>query len=64
MKKVSFEQLGLVNLSAEETQDINGGAWPKWLKGVTWVDRCQRRWQNTGMYIKKRLLKAGWNSIK
>jgi hypothetical protein len=25
MKKVSFEQLGLVNLSAEETQDINGG---------------------------------------
>jgi hypothetical protein len=25
MKKVSFEQLGLVNLSAEETQEINGG---------------------------------------
>jgi hypothetical protein len=27
MKKVSFEQLGLVNLSAEETQEINGGGY-------------------------------------
>jgi hypothetical protein len=62
MKKVSFEQLGLVNLSMEEFQEINGGAWPKWLKGVTWVTVASEvidHWDEI-----KKGLKEGWDSIK
>jgi hypothetical protein len=63
MKKVSFEQLGLVNLSAEETQEINGGGefstWFKKAGGVGLVVDIIDNWST----IKKSFL-AGWNSLK
>lgn len=62
MKKVSFEQLGLMNLSTEEFQEINGGELPKWLKGVTWVTVASGVIENWDEI--KKGLKEGWNSLK
>ncbi len=62
MKKVSFEQLGLVNLSAEETQEINGGELGPWLKKAGLVGLAYDVIDNWST-IKKGFL-AGWNSLK
>ncbi len=61
MKKVSFEQLGLMNLSTEEFQEINGGELPKWLKSgaVGLAIEVVDNWST----IKKSFL-SGWNSLK
>lgn len=62
MKKVSFEQLGLVNLSTDEFQEINGGAETSWFKkagGLGLVVEIIDNWST----IKKGFL-AGWNSLK
>lgn len=62
MKKVSFEQLGLVNLSTKESLEINGGEWPKWAKGLTWgtvISGVIDNWDEI-----KKGLKDGWDSIK
>ncbi|HLD53029.1 MAG TPA: hypothetical protein VJA82_06990 [Sediminibacterium sp.] len=62
MKKVSFEQLGLVNLSAEETQEINGGEIGTWLKKAGIAGLAYDVIDNWST-IKKGFL-AGWNSLK
>ena len=62
MKKVSFEQLGLVNLSAEETQDINGGELGPWHKKAGLAGLAYDVIDNWST-IKKGFL-AGWNSLK
>lgn len=62
MKKVSLDQLGLMNLSMEESQEINGGELPKWAKGLTWgtvIGGVIDNWDEI-----KKGLKDGWNSIK
>lgn len=62
MRNLSFEQLGLTNLSSEELDRTNGGEWPKWLKGVTWAaigNEIIENWDE----IKKGLA-DGWNSLK
>jgi hypothetical protein len=63
MKKVSFEQLGLVNLSTEEFQEINGGGViDKLLKKVAWYEvltDIKDSWDEC-----KKGLKDGWNSLK
>lgn len=62
MKKVSLDQLGLVNLSMEESQEINGGEASTWFKkagGVGLVVEIIDNWSA----IKKGFL-AGWNSLK
>ena len=62
MKKVSFEQLGLMNLSMEEFQEINGGALPPWLKKAGVAGLAYDVIDNWST-IKKGFL-AGWNSLK
>ncbi|OYZ00917.1 MAG: hypothetical protein B7Y37_08430 [Sphingobacteriia bacterium 28-36-52] len=62
MKKVSFEQLGLVNLSTEEFQEINGGEIGTWLKKVGLAGLAYDVIDNWST-IKKGFL-AGWNSLK
>jgi hypothetical protein len=63
MKKVSFEQLGLLNLSMEETQEINGGGIiDKLFKKIVWFDvlsDIKENWDEA-----KKGLKDGWNSLK
>jgi len=63
MKKVSFEQLGLVNLSTEEFQEINGGGIiDQALKKIAWyevLNDIKNNWDEA-----KKGLKDGWNSLK
>ncbi len=62
MKKVSFEQLGLVNLSTEEFQEINGGDISIFLKKAGLAGLAYDIIDNWST-IKKGFL-DGWNSLK
>lgn len=62
MKKVSFEQLGLVNLSTEEFQEVNGGEFSVLLKKAGLAGLAYDIIDNWST-IKKGFL-AGWNSLK
>ena len=63
MKKVSFEQLGLVNLSLEESLEINGGGViGEFFKKIVWFEvlkDIKEDWDEA-----KKGLKDGWNSLK
>ena len=63
MKKVSFEQLGLVNLSTEESREINGGGFfGELFKKVVLFEvlkDIKENWDEC-----KKGLKDGWNSLK
>ena len=62
MQKLELVQMGLAPLEEQELQETEGGAWPKWLKGVTWVsvgNEIIENWTD----VKKGLV-DGWNSIK
>lgn len=37
MKTLELNSMGLSPLADDELRAIDGGAWPKWLKGVTWI---------------------------
>lgn len=62
MKKVSFEQLGLVNLSTEESLEINGGEFSTWLKKAGLAGLVYDVVDNWST-IKKGFMN-GWNSLK
>lgn len=62
MKKVSFEQLGLVNLSTEESLEINGGEFSAWLKKAGLAGLVYDVVDNWST-IKKGFM-DGWNSLK
>lgn len=54
--------MNLDALDNSEMQEISGGAWPKWLKGITWAAVGKEiidHWDE----IKKGLV-DGWNSVK
>lgn len=62
MKKVSFEQLGLVNLSMEESLEVNGGEFSAWLKKAGLAGLVYDVIDNWST-IKKGFT-DGWNSLK
>lgn len=63
MKKVSLDQLGLMNLSMEESQEINGGGFfGEIFKKIVWFEvlkDIKEDWDEA-----KKGLKDGWNSLK
>ena len=63
MKKVSFEQLGLVNLSTEESLEINGGGvFGELFKKVVLFEvlkDIKENWDEA-----KKGLVDGWNALK
>jgi hypothetical protein len=62
MQQLELVQIGLAPLEEQELQETEGGAWPKWLKGVTWVSvgsEIIENWED----VKKGVV-DGWNSIK
>lgn len=62
MQLLEFKMMDLDTLDNAEMQEISGGAWPKWLKGITWAAVGKEiidHWDE----IKKGLV-DGWNSVK
>ena len=59
MKTPELAKMGLSSICENESRSINGGALPKWLKGVTWLGVAQQIVENWDEI--KQGLKEGWN---
>ncbi|MFZ6023644.1 MAG: hypothetical protein ACOYVG_04220 [Bacteroidota bacterium] len=62
MQIPEFKMIDLNALDSSEIQEISGGAWPNWLKGITLAAVGKEiidHWDE----IKKGLV-DGWNSVK
>ncbi len=57
-----LNKMGLASLSREEMQEVDGGEWPVWLKGIGIagvVNEVIEHWDE----IKKGFI-DGWNAVK
>lgn len=62
MQLQELKKMYLEALTNTQMQETSGGAWPNWLKGITWAAMGKEiidHWNE----IKKGLV-DGWNSVK